>query len=596
MLFQHLYNWIKYKTLPPSILFKNRLYIERDSKFRRITNNLGLTFRNTKWTNYEMNNLHSKFFTSYFTVLAFIAAATFIIFTYFNVPYYTTSTVFNNVAFVFWSGIDLLDYYIDFIIWSTVVFLSTFFKGLYSYFYTPFVNSDKQLIKLLYLEKFKDEKLYSIFDNPDINKKDFKWILFNWLNYSVLPFKDVQLEKFFLYNTNENKINNTVLFLHNFFKLHNLLDKLATNYRSNTSVLEYKQWISTITSTSTPALSRPSFFFYIKFYCASYATPTMRRQRTFYTLNNFTWNLHKNFLQGLFVVNNFTPQNCHSNYKCDTSFFLNNNLVQKLTISKTYRWLYKYSLIHRRNFKNTHKLTLTKKLINIGFLNKNLSDKNLWYSVFSKKFSKINLAHSLNNLFYKTHLELDSVVTLDKLWKETTIFPNKHMENLHVYENSFFWLLKRFALFNHLSNNKITSSTQKNFKIKINENNSLITTNSSAWVEQNPFLDYQLLSIFNFKNLEQNNFQTVHKKDFTLFFENQSFFETFNNLFATLLVSDLTPSHINSNLPFFFDALMLLNTDVVDNKFLLNNVAYFSNNNLISSIAQTNDVLSLFEF
>jgi hypothetical protein len=49
MLFQRLYNWIKYKTLPSSFLFKNRLFIERDSKHRRVLSNFGLSFRNSKW-------------------------------------------------------------------------------------------------------------------------------------------------------------------------------------------------------------------------------------------------------------------------------------------------------------------------------------------------------------------------------------------------------------------------------------------------------------------------------------------------------------------------------------------------------------------
>jgi len=221
-----LYNWIKYKTLPPSILFKNRLYVERDSKFRRITNNLGLTFRNVKWTNYEMNNLHLKFFSSYYIIIVFVITVSFIFFTYFNLAYYTTSTVFNGVAFVLWSGIDLVDYYIDFIIWSTVVFLSTFLKGLHAYFYTPFVNADKQIVKLIYLQKFKDEKLYNVLDDHSFAQKDFKWVIFTWLNNSKTSLKDLQLEKLFPSVYNQQQFNTVALFFHHLFNLNYLLDKL----------------------------------------------------------------------------------------------------------------------------------------------------------------------------------------------------------------------------------------------------------------------------------------------------------------------------------------------------------------------------------
>jgi hypothetical protein len=59
------------------------------------------------------------------------------------------------------------------------------------------------------------------------------------------------------------------------------------------------------------------------------------------------------------------------------TYILNLNLFNKTELTKTYRWFYKYSLIHRRNFKNTHKITLTKKLLSTGVLNKHLTTKNL---------------------------------------------------------------------------------------------------------------------------------------------------------------------------------------------------------------------------
>jgi hypothetical protein len=48
------------------------------------------------------------------------------------------------------------------------------------------------------------------------------------------------------------------------------------------------------------------------------------------------------------------------------------NLKNKLNIGKWDRWLYRYSFFHRKDLKNTHKITLVKKLINSGFLNNNL--------------------------------------------------------------------------------------------------------------------------------------------------------------------------------------------------------------------------------
>jgi hypothetical protein len=47
-IFNKIYSNFKAKMLPPSLNSKNRLFIERDSKHRRITSNIGTTFRNSK--------------------------------------------------------------------------------------------------------------------------------------------------------------------------------------------------------------------------------------------------------------------------------------------------------------------------------------------------------------------------------------------------------------------------------------------------------------------------------------------------------------------------------------------------------------------
>jgi hypothetical protein len=60
MLFQALYNWIKYKSLPPSFLFKNRLFIERNSQRPRITARLGSTFKASKWSLFSQINVTKK--------------------------------------------------------------------------------------------------------------------------------------------------------------------------------------------------------------------------------------------------------------------------------------------------------------------------------------------------------------------------------------------------------------------------------------------------------------------------------------------------------------------------------------------------------
>ena len=73
MLFNYYFNWIKYKTLPPSLLYRNRLFVERDSKHRRVMVNLGVTFRNSKWSSYGRKNVSLQFVHKYLrNLMAFV--------------------------------------------------------------------------------------------------------------------------------------------------------------------------------------------------------------------------------------------------------------------------------------------------------------------------------------------------------------------------------------------------------------------------------------------------------------------------------------------------------------------------------------------
>jgi hypothetical protein len=100
LLFQRLYNLIKYKTIPSSFLFKNRLFIERDSKHRRVTSNFGLNFKNSKWLNYEVYNIKLHFKNNYFKFIFWIIFFfIFILFIKNFNQYYMFSDLFNNLSF-----------------------------------------------------------------------------------------------------------------------------------------------------------------------------------------------------------------------------------------------------------------------------------------------------------------------------------------------------------------------------------------------------------------------------------------------------------------------------------------------------------------
>ena len=107
MLFNRVFNWIKYKTLPPSILFLNRLFVERDSKHRRLTSNLGLTFRNSKWSMYARTNIneisHAGLYTSVLAIIGFVVTLLLI---YSVFTYYDLKIVINSLLVNLWFIMD----------------------------------------------------------------------------------------------------------------------------------------------------------------------------------------------------------------------------------------------------------------------------------------------------------------------------------------------------------------------------------------------------------------------------------------------------------------------------------------------------------
>jgi len=563
MLFQHFYNWIKYKTLPPSVLFKNRLYAERDSKFRRITNNLGLTFRGSKWTNYEMNNLHLKFYNSYFIVFIYVFVIVFVFITYIGFSYYSTSTIFNNVAFVLWSGLDLIDYYAGFILWSVIVFFSTFCKGLYSYFYASFANNEKNIVRLLFLDKFKNEKLFSMNDQNIISKKDYKWIASLWLQSSTSSLKSLHVETLFKPQYFESRFETVILFYCHLFKLTSLLQKslivstqtnlfFVLNHQSNFNILSKKiieQKLVLFIDANIKAFNR----FYLQ----------ANKNVDFFNVTNKKWSLSSgiasfymkyNKAAGVSLIN-WNNLDFRRQDSLFWTFFKNQNLINKTNVNKIHRWLYKYSLIHRRSFKNSHKITLTKKLFNVGILDKAVSSKNLWYSEFFKKFAKRNLPHLMNNVVYKFPVDEDFNGLITKLCAFPATRTELQLKNLEFYELSLFWLLKRFNFVNHLEANLVTSSWKKLPTAQLpfsTKTNSVVLRNELTPAQVFDFLAFDS-PLLNAQN--KTHLTTTLAKDSTLLLEKNGFFESFNTTFAASLTTELQFFNQNSVVFFHFNNL-----------------------------------------
>ena len=615
MLFQRLYNWIKYKTLPPSVLFKNRLFIERDSKHRRIFSNLGLTFRSAKWSNYEMYNLKSQFQWFYFRFLFWIISFAILGFVTWNFSsYYISYYFFNTVSFLFWMSIDTFDYYLSFSIWMTTFTMSMVANMIYSYFFFNNFAKKKDVNKYFTNRFFTDMRLLKKLSDKEksLKREELSWILYSWVINPNSVNHDLALEEVF--NIKQNKLwwDTYYDFFIKLFKLTHLLN--LTNVRF--SIFGLDEAFRRI-SLSQANFDRNGFLSYLNNnkLTNEYAGITLwyilSRQKNYFnqklssskSLNylnqKFEWNLYNfhietekyNYLlktrAGLFFFANLNFKDLSkilSNYPelWPISDFLKN----QTNAAKWNRWLYKYSILHRKILKNSHKITVAKRLLNSGFYDTKLFNKNIWASETLKKYTVPTFLNNTFNVYYNSFFK---PITFDQLYiRNPSILQNSSSYNnlnlLKFYENSYFWFLKRFYFFNTLASNKIKSSVAlRSDKISVftNERN-LQNSSVNNYLYLTSYLTKSIAvnfaSISNLEASSDSNFSLAFNsyfqnsknynfKDTYLLFEDNDIFSQ-DNLDVLYW---LTSASINSNLRLFFfnylSTLGYLNNNLEDSKF-----------------------------
>lgn len=528
MLFKRLYNWIKYKTLPTSFLFKNRLFIERDSKHRRIFSNLGLSFRNSKWSNYETYNIKLQFKRNYlrffFWIIFFIFSVFFLF--YFK-KYYIFSYFFNSMSFLFWISIDTFDYYFTFVVWLFFISFSLFFKLVYSYFfYNNFfnTNSNKQVFsyKSFYYFDFNLNSLIFSSNDLRISKNDLNWVMYSWLVNSNSEKKDLILEKLFETKMNKEWWGSYYDFFVKLYKLSYFLNLSSENFNIFNLNLKLKKisnkfykgdYLSTVNFFNNSSIltnNSSLIYYYILNNYQNYFIYKNKKNSSLSQLNTrFNWNL-SNLNQeldqysyliknktGMFFLDDFNYQKLsHYIFNYKELWSLNLYLKNQLNSAKWNRWLYRYSILHRKSIRTSHKITLSKKLINSGFYDSKIFNKNIWAS---EHLSYLNQKNNFNSLFFNYYKDLFTETSFNRLsYYNSYVTNNGNQKNslslFNFYENSYFWYLKRFYLFNTLPSNFIKSK----LTLKNSNSNPKVTflLKNDSFVKYSSLLSYFLNSYY----------------------------------------------------------------------------------------------------
>ena len=458
MLFSFLYTWIKYKVLPASLIAHNRLLVERDSKHRRITSNLGLTFRNSKWSNYARSNINldvkNDFLRHLFTlaislvlIIALLSTSTF----------YQPGSLLNPLFSVYWFAIDLNLYFQIALTAGTLATVQTLITYLYSLIlsYETSVSSTSTVLN--------KQRHFSNFLLP---KRLHKPLLLSLLQTnSNLPLLTSLCEN----ASTKANIFTDLSFVKSLYRTTYLLQITSENNKNLMTFLEHHtSKPSTFgifqTSTFSNAKLNSLLLDYVTFSGRNDTlNKTFNSQWTLETITSpsLNSNLNNRNVTGLFYLSSYNFQKLNLlNYTRPEFFFINNSLTSQLHLIRWNRWLYKYSLLHRSSLKTPFYLNFTKSTLSSSFYNQDLGTRNLWLSTRLTKNANVSELNAIHRNLYGNFMNTISTPTL----LQSNLFWNKSpLTNLSFYETSYAWALTRFYKFNStLSNNIISKPTLLN--------------------------------------------------------------------------------------------------------------------------------------
>lgn len=147
--------------------------------------------------------------------------------------------------------------------------------------------------------------------------------------------------------------------------------------------------------------------------------------------------------------------------------FVEDSVKSHVSTAKVARWVYKYNLLHRKAVLSSHTNTLTKRLLNSGFYDSGLFSKNahsqtlLTAGTNPNEFFKTNFFESYKNFLFNPAQESSDVTA------STTYLTRDVASQLSSHEESYFWVVKRFYLFNTLPSLNVSSAPTKRSSVPV---------------------------------------------------------------------------------------------------------------------------------
>jgi hypothetical protein len=387
-----------------------RIFFEREVKTKYTPTNFGSTFKGSKWVDYQTFNINKLFIK---TGLYYF--------------YY----IFTILLLVFmFLGRSKSEQYFGFLPFFTYI---NFIIG-----YVPLVCSDitSQVITIGYVLYTFIYKIFYTFLGRLVHKTLVQEIPVIGPKYSINNIKnplDINLQKLF------NNQNN--LFGAEFSKIP-LVSKTLTSVKNNITSIKKLPDHNKTSYVNNSIVSESSVIKtkIIKTFSNNKRSVSSSEASYSYSFNSLNTKNHNNVLtlKELNVPTN-TPH-----YPLTFSF----NLKQNLNTSYQQRWLTKNSLLTESLVNNSFLITQVKKVIGMGVLNNDFSKKSLWLPSQSTKLSTAESYLQLNNVLRKSNSNYSFLLNSQ--------LNNPNFTNINFFENSRFFLAKKYFFTNNISNNLVS--------------------------------------------------------------------------------------------------------------------------------------------
>ena len=457
---------------------------------------------------------------------------------------YNVFPYFESPFYFFWYIKDSTMYWFSLLTVLISAIVNTFLERIYS----TLLN---QTLKIK-----NSPKPYS-YKNHKLGSEDYKYLYYNWL-LNTHNTTNPKVHNLFL-TTNPTLFQGTFTYLKKIFNLNSQLfftnhlpqldetkDRFNYNDRAYLSLTLHQQILShEINTNLNPSLK---FLSNKDTYNLKHLTTLDSQLNTEFGTKQGNIYLEKFFFKDYNYLN--------TNYTLNSE--LNEALNNQTLSFKINRFLYHYNLLHSRILKNSHKITMTKKIISTGFYDLQLVDNNIWTSDFlsnsndTKPFIRSEL-RSLYKNFFKNNFTLESL--------NKNYFLNKTTYSIKLvkfYENSYFFNLKRFFLFNNLG----TQHMQLNKKNPLNTqhlpilNSPRISSKFTSVFKNNEIINHHLT------NLNPLNNEILYNKNVVLASSEQDLFSYDDEL----ILLNLTNSSLNKwNKFWYFNSTTQDNINVLFN-------------------------------